>query len=60
MPIICDICEEPISKKNINGYIVFKCNYCIKSGCIECIETCSICKKDVCGFCSIEICPCCK
>ena len=60
MPDICDICEEPIIKKNTNGYVKFICKYCFRYGCIECIEECYICKKDVCGECSLDICPCCK
>jgi hypothetical protein len=60
MPILCNVCDEPITKKTNNGYVMFKCNYCTNSGCIECIETCSVCKKDVCATCSMDVCPCCK
>jgi hypothetical protein len=60
MPVICDICDEPILKKTTNGYTVYKCFYCQKSGCIDCIELCNFCNKNNCAECSLDVCPCCK
>jgi hypothetical protein len=60
MPIICDVCDEPIVKKIITGYVIFKCNYCNNSGCIDCVEICNICNYHVCNLCYKDVCPCCK
>lgn len=60
MDRICNICDDIISKKNINGYIKFICIFCKRNGCSDCFEKCNFCKQNVCSECSIDICPCCK
>ena len=60
MPRICEVCDDIVSKRNVNGYVIYKCFNCNRDGCLDCVEECYICKRYVCGECSMDICPCSK
>jgi hypothetical protein len=57
---ICNLCNEPRTKKSYLGYSEIYCNYCKNDGCYDCIEKCVLCEKYVCYYCNSDICPCCK
>lgn len=60
MDRVCNLCDEPKTKKSHLGYTNTHCDYCNKYGCYDCIDECIICEKFVCCKCNLTICPCCK